>query len=62
MDVCEWMEWRRQLQELLELNPDKYREVRGIVDEIVKAERRLASQDLRIMLDVLRTRFYPSNT
>lgn len=56
------MEWRRQLQELLELNPDKYREVRGIVDEIVKAERRLASQDLRIMLDVLRTRFYPSNT
>lgn len=61
MDVTEWTEWRAQLQELLELNPDKYREVQAILADIVVAERRLASQDLRVMLGILRSRFYLLN-
>lgn len=60
MDILELAEWKELLQELVELNPAKYRAMRLALVDVVRAERKLASPDLRIMLDILRTRFTTS--
>lgn len=60
MDIDEWSEWRSQLQELLELNPEKYRKLRGILGRTVENERKLADPDIRILLELLRIRFVPT--
>lgn len=60
MDILELAEWKELLQELVELNPAKYRAMRLALVDVVRAERKLASPDLRVMLDILRTRFTTS--
>lgn len=55
----EWTCWRSQLQELLELNPDKYRKLQGILGRTIENERKLADPQIRILLELVRIRFVP---
>lgn len=52
----EWDEWGELGQRILEANPEKYKRLLVLLRRLAAAEERLASQDIRLLMALLRTK------
>lgn len=52
----ERVEWDELGRRILEANPDKYNRLIVLLRKIAAAEERLASQDIRLLMALLRTK------